>query len=568
MSEFFSPSGDERRGAVRYAQAVRQHVVLIVGIVALSLVAAAIAVVLIPKQYEATADISINPISVNDTAYQGFSVFRQGFDGSSAVIGAARAFQSPEIRQPAMAVVDPTGTAGISIEVAPVSQASIVTVTATASEASEAARSANAYATTAVAQRSAQFQRELTTALGRLRTQIAAIPRAQRETSLQYAALAQRVGELQGFVGAGDPTVRVASRAVTPTTPSWPRPLLTLVAVFLASLLLGLAIAVLMELANPRIAREEELRLHHRLPILARVAKLSQRTVRGYLSGRQQLPAAAWKGYRTLRASLAAAGPEGSFPRSILVTSASPGDGKTMTAVNLSIALATANLRVVLVDADVHRPMVATIFNIAGQPDGFMRALASPASTDGLLVSTLDHPRLQLLLSRPGHHAQARFVDTERIAAVLQRLQRSADVVVIDAPPIPEVAEAIELATISDVVVIAARLGHTRRDKLDQLQEMFARRGISPAGFVVTTRERAETESPYDYTGALPEAPEQVRPPAREAPAPREQPVSAATAARIEAGGAGERQRHDLRDVPRSAREPDQGKARGGAKRP
>jgi len=85
---------------------------------------------------------------------------------------------------------------------------------------------------------------------------------------------------------------------------------------------------------------------------------------------------------------------------------------------------------------------------------------------------------------------------------LLDALRPRADVVVIDSPPIPEVAEAIELAVAVDAVLICVRLGNTRRDKLNQLRELFVWRGIAPVGFVVTNDSlpvRQENEYGYGY---------------------------------------------------------------------
>ena len=217
--------------------------------------------------------------------------------------------------------------------------------------------------------------------------------------------------------------------------------------------------------------------------------------------GKSQLPGPAWKGYRTLRAVLATAGPNGTFPRTILVTSASPGDGKTMTAVNLAITLAASDMRVILVDADLHRPMVGTILHVATRGDGFTDVLSGRIPIEAALTHAPSHPHLSLLLSRREHVSHVRLFDASRVHGLLQRLSDKGDVIVIDSPPLPEVAEALELAAAVDAVLLAVRLGHTNRDRLNQLREMFARRAVSPVGFVVTTRRSAQAESPYDYGG-------------------------------------------------------------------
>jgi Mrp family chromosome partitioning ATPase len=97
---------------------------------------------------------------------------------------------------------------------------------------------------------------------------------------------------------------------------------------------------------------------------------------------------------------------------------------------------------------------------------------------------------------------------------MLDQLLEAVDVVVIASPPVPEVAEVVELAVAVDVTVIAARLRHTRRDKLIQLREMLLRRGVSPVGFVLTTR-----ESSYQDQGDYYDHPTRTGPPDEEVPA-------------------------------------------------
>jgi Mrp family chromosome partitioning ATPase len=110
--------------------------------------------------------------------------------------------------------------------------------------------------------------------------------------------------------------------------------------------------------------------------------------------------------------------------------------------------------------------------------------------------------RLKLLLASPEQAYLTRTLDTEKAHAIVAQLKEHADVIVIDSPPLPEVAESVALADAADVVLIAVRLGHTRRDRLDELRRMLALRGISPLGFVVTTRERyTQHGDDYYYPG-------------------------------------------------------------------
>ena len=111
-------------------------------------------------------------------------------------------------------------------------------------------------------------------------------------------------------------------------------------------------------------------------------------------------------------------------------------------------------------------------------------------------------PRLSLLLARREHLSSVGLFDASRVRTLLHKLSDKADVIVIDSPPLLEVAEALELAAAVDAAYWpAVRLSHTNRDRLNQLREMLARRGVSPVGLVVTTRRSAQAESPYDYGG-------------------------------------------------------------------
>jgi capsular exopolysaccharide synthesis family protein len=490
----------DSRGPVRYLQAFREHRLMIVLLCLISLGVAAALTAVTPKKYGASADIQITALpTYGGDSFQGFDLFRQQADGSSPTVAASRVLSSPQYQNSLWQRLGKQG-AGVSVSVTPLSQADIVTVSATARSAATAAKAANTYAQVVIEQRKALFQRELQQRMQQISTQIAAIPASGRSTSPTYQQLAGTLGTLRSYVGSGDPTIQILTQATPPAGPSSPRPKLTLIVALLAGLLLGAAAAVGLEVVNPRITREDDLTLSHRLPVLARIPRVSSRIAHGYLAGKALLPPDVWKGYRTLRAVLDTAGPDGTFPRSILVTSASPGDGKTMTAVNLSIALAAAGMRVTLVDADFHRPMVGTIFSVATRRDGLVRLLADPRLNERVTVPSPSHARLQLLLANREQMHQLQLIERGRFERVLQRLESESDVVVIDSPPVPEVAEALTIADTVSTVLVCVRIGHTRRDKLNELRELLGRRGVSPLGFVVTTRERAgASQSEYDY---------------------------------------------------------------------
>lgn len=499
MSEPFTPTPSDHLSSIRFVKALRRHALMLILLTAAAVGSAAIYSATTPKQYKASSDLLIQPLSTSDELYQGLSLFRQTFDGASSVVTAARLITSPVIRRP---VFDQLGEdrIGASVLVRPLGQANIVTIEATAPDPQQAARVANAYAAGTVRARNAQFQREIAQRIKRLRTQVDATPSSLRADNFEYASLQQRLADYRALIGTADPTISKLTDATPPTSASWPRPKLSMAVAFFGALLLGIGIAMLLEVVNPRIASEEELLLEQRLPILTRVPLLSQKVARGYLTGRSTMPSGAWKSYRILRAVLDTLGPDGRFPRSILITGASPGDGKTTTAVNLAITLASSNTRVILVDGDLHRPMISTVFNVPAGRGGVAALMSGRVAAEQCLVKPAIHPRLSLLLASREDGSRV-HLDRARFTRMLEQLAPLCDVVVVDSPPLGEVAEVLDMADSVDSVLLCVRLGRTRREKLNQARELLARRGVSPEGFVVTMRQRLTRDDEYGYGG-------------------------------------------------------------------
>lgn len=498
--------GEEQQGVSRYLGALREHWLLVLAIVVVAVGAAAAYSKTATKRYQAQADVLVTPVATSDNTFVGIPLLRESSDQSRAVLTAARLVESPQI---ADAVKRRLGTSDSrtallnSISVTPLGQSNIVTVAAKASNPDRAARIANAFAEQLIAQRTSQFQAELRAIIRRLTDQLNALPPAARGSSATGIALATRLGALRGLVGAADPTLSISSPAVPPDRPSWPRPVLSIAVALVASLLLGSGLAIALGLISPKVNREDELLLQQRLPILARVPRMPRRLVRGYLTGREPLPGDVRESYRTLRASLASSGRDHKFPGAVLVTSAIPGEGKTMTSVNLAVTLALADQRVILVDGDLRRPMVATVFGTASR-SGFANVLTGEATVEEALLPAPGYgDRLQLMLASPEHAHMVDLMEPGRVERVLAELRFLCDVVIVDSPPLTEVSDALSLADEVDAVVVATRLGRTRRDKLNELRRALAQRGVSPAGFVVTLRRRSRGQG-YSYGSSEP----------------------------------------------------------------
>ena len=477
------PTGGGREGA-RFGHALLLRWPFIVALVVLAVAAAAVYSLTAAKQYEAEADVLVTPFSDPSDAFAGISLFR---DETSSVYAAGRIATTP----PVTAAVIERLRLGVSrdqlldsVDVRPLQQSNIVAITVKSRSPSRAAAIANAFASVTIAQRSAAFQRELRAAIKRVRARLAS---AAPETG-EALALQQQVATLTSLIGAPDPTLEVFSRAVPPDKPVWPRPVLSILIAFFAALVLGIVAVLVFEALDPRIVDEDE--LAEQIPVVAWVPRASRGVVRKYLQGRGALPGDLWEAYRTLRASVLEDGAGQGRPRTVLVTSAIQGEGKTMTSVNLAIAVAAAGAKVIVIDGDLRRPMVASVFGVDGTSPGLASVLLDRARPEDVLMPS---PRYgeQLRLIVAGSGRPVDLLEPRTVGRVLEELKDEADVIFLDSPPLTEFADAFALAEAVDVVLIAVRLGWSRRDRFAELQRILARHRISAAGFVVTSRRRS-----------------------------------------------------------------------------
>ena len=480
---------EERQGTARYLQALAQHWPFIVGSVALAIAAALAYLATVESRYEAHADILVSPVSPNDETLIGLPVIRDSGEGRG-VLTAARLVKTPQVADGVRAQLRlrvPRDDVLASAHVEPQEQSNIVTVTAEASSPAQAAAIANAFAVAVIAERTRVFQRELRQMVRRLSNRLDDLPATSREG----AALADRLGGLRGLIGARDPTLQIASLAVPPANPSWPRPVLSIAAAILVGFVLGIGVAIALELVNPLVLRDEDI-FEEGLTLLARVPRSSTRELQTHLEGGATAASDVKDAYRVARVNLNVGRADKAGPGSILVTSAGRQEGKTTAAVNLALVYVHSGARVVLVDADFRRARLAGIFGLGTVRNSLREVLLEETSVEDALVPSLAYgDRLRLLPALPDDGEAVDLLQSGRVESVVEELTSQADVVIFDAPPLTEVADALPLAPMVDAVVIVVRFGRTRRDRLGDARLVLAQLGVLPAGVLAVMRRRA-----------------------------------------------------------------------------
>lgn len=186
--------------------------------------------------------------------------------------------------------------------------------------------------------------------------------------------------------------------------------------------------------------------------------------------------ASASEAYRTLRTNLIFS-QSARAHRTLVVTSASPSEGKTTTAVNLAIAFAQQGVRVLLVDCDLRRPRIDQIFGIACEPGLF--ALAVEEERTEVVIRETEVEGLFVLPAGVVPPNPGELLGGAAMRRLLDRLSDAYDLVILDTPPVLLAGDASILAAGADGVLFVVRAGETDREAaraaLQQLGTVGAR---------------------------------------------------------------------------------------------
>jgi polysaccharide biosynthesis transport protein len=235
--------------------------------------------------------------------------------------------------------------------------------------------------------------------------------------------------------------------------------------------------------------------------------------------------------FRSLRANLHYLGIERPL-ETLLVTSAGAAQGKTTVAANLAVAIARSGASVVVVDADLRRPRLASVFGAPLGPVGLTNVLVGQSP----LTEALRHVRMSpdedtdtivsVLPSGPLPPNPAELMSSAKMLKLVKELRASYDYVIFDSPPVLPVADALELARLCDGVMVVCRRDHASRDEAADLREALQLVRIQPLGVVITDAEQpASYGYEADFLGWLEKKAEPTRNAARRRmarePAPR-----------------------------------------------
>ena len=319
------------------------------------------------------------------------------------------------------------------------------------------------------------------------------------------ASLLQRLKENDVMLAGTPNNIHVVDYAIAPDEPIGPARLRAVVLSFILSLGFGIALAVFLEYLDDSVRSTEDVERMLRLPTLAVIPALG-----GYKSPARRLlllgggaksnghhhqpnellldadgRAPLAEAYRHLRTSVLLS-TAGRPPKTILVTSSVPAEGKTTTAINMALSLALTGVKVLVIDADMRRPCVHTRFNIAKR-QGLSSILSSEMGEAeiGALIERQEQSGLYLLTAGPIPPNPAELIGSVQMRRLLVSLEPTFDYILIDSPPIASFTDGVLLSSLVDGVLLVVHGGKSTRDVVRRAQQLLLDVGAKILGVVL-----------------------------------------------------------------------------------
>lgn len=294
-----------------------------------------------------------------------------------------------------------------------------------------------------------------------------------------YDGLLQRYREIGIAGGVGTNNVSVVDRAETPVQPVAPKPLINLALAGLLGLLLGAAVIFVLEFLDESLKVPSDIETKLGLPLLGSVPLLPTAAA---LAEAERDPRSGFsEAYHSVRSALQFARVDGA-PRTLLITSSQPKEGKSTSALAIARAFARMGKSVLLIDGDLRNPSLHKMLGAANRT-GFSSVLAG-ADLAGAVQRT-DQEHLTLLSSGPRPPSPADLLSSPALGAFLDRVGESVDLVVIDGPPVMGLADATILGNAVEGVLFISGAGVVRRGAALTALERLRAAGADVVGGVL-----------------------------------------------------------------------------------
>jgi capsular exopolysaccharide synthesis family protein len=289
--------------------------------------------------------------------------------------------------------------------------------------------------------------------------------------------------------------LRVVEVAARPSSPFSPNVSMNVMLASVIGLVLAVGGIFLIEYLDDTVKTSEDVRRASGLPTLGLISRISGKQYPDKLIALRQPLSPIVEGYRVLRTNLLYASPDKPL-KTIMVTSPNAGEGKSVTLANLAVVIAQSGRSVILVDTDMRRPVVHTIFSVSNRRGLSDAILESPESVFDFLQDT-GVQNLRVLCSGGLPPNPPELLGSSRMKEVIDKLKSAADVVLFDSPPAQVVSDALILGPAVDGVLLIHDVGSTRTSDSTRVSEDLKQVRVNILGIVLNRMKRSSRNSYY-----------------------------------------------------------------------
>ncbi|MDB4512168.1 polysaccharide biosynthesis tyrosine autokinase [Arenicella sp.] len=334
---------------------------------------------------------------------------------------------------------------------------------------------------------------EQNTVIAEATRQLAPYLKLKREAEADrdlFDSLMKRIKETAVTEGIEEGLIREMGAPLVPVDPVKPNRKLFVALAFLGGGALGVMIILLLDLLDQRLRGSSHIEQMLGIPVLATVPKGQFKKLEDSIAMKRNPYSPMAESFRLLRASVAAIG-NNRQSRSVLFTSARPGEGKSICALNYAVSLAKQGYRTLLIDADLRRPAVTKAlmqFDSAGLSD-YLDGKIKPAQA----CFETEFENLYLFGGGSPHPNPGELLSDQRLPLLISEAYRWFDRVVIDSSPLGVVSDAITLSRAVQQVCVVIDHGKTKRRDLVAACRLLSMAGANIAGFVLNRAPKTES---------------------------------------------------------------------------
>ncbi len=355
---------------------------------------------------------------------------------------------------------------------------------------------------TTLSQKLEELKRE-NTGVEKARVQLRELEREAESGRVLLETFLSRFKETSNQNDLQQADARIISKAETPVESSFPKTRLILAVALVLSLMVGLGLAFLLEALDNGYRALEHLQKINKIKGLGMIPRLTNLKLKGSKPFRYALnkPTSAYsESLRSVYTSLMFGHPGDSKPKTILVTSSLPGEGKTTFCLSLALLLARAgNLRVLYIEADLRRANVGkAMADLDATKPSLSQYLAETGRRWQDCLVTDKTSALDIILARGKIDNPQALLQSDRMRALLREASEQYDLVIVDTPPLLAVSDAVVLSHAVDAVVFVVKWESTARDAVRNALDLLRKAG-APLGGAVLTQVDIKKHAYYGY---------------------------------------------------------------------